>query len=223
MQPHRNVVRMGRENAMHVVWSLQGMVLLFSLVTFMTGDLGHAISGGIVFAITLVPYAIERRHEVVFEAPVYFAIFTAVYLHGMGDILGLYDRLHPVFDKITHITSASIITVLGLVLVLLLDRYNRTRLEGRIIFVAIVTLTVTLGVIWEVMEFAVDQAFSIGLQRGLDDTIFDLCFDFVGALVAGTTGYLYMVNLPRKQLEARFFREQDGKAQLAANAPEEGR
>jgi hypothetical protein len=222
MQPHRNVLRMGRENAMYVVWSLQGMVLLFSLVTFMTGDLSHAVSGGIVFAITLAPYAIERRHEVVFEAPVYFAMFTAVYLHGLGDILGLYDRLHPVFDKITHITSASIITLLGLVLVLLLDRYNRTRLEGWIIFVGIVTLTVTLGAIWEVMEFAVDQAFSTGLQRGLDDTIFDLLFDFAGALVAGTTGYLYMVNLPRKQLEARFFREQEGTAEPTGNAPAEG-
>lgn len=199
---------MGRERAMHMVYTLQGLVLLFSLVTFMMGDLGHAASGTIVFAFTLVPYALERRHEVVFEAPVYLAIFAAVYLHGLGDLMGLYDYLHPVFDKITHITSASIITLLGLVLVLLLDRSNRHRLEGKIIVVGIISMTIALGALWEVMEFAADQAFSAGLQRGLDDTMLDLCFDIAGALVAGAAGYLYLVNLPRKQLEERFFQEQ---------------
>ncbi|HDR72603.1 MAG TPA: hypothetical protein ENN85_01605 [Methanoculleus sp.] len=198
---------MQRERAMHVVYSLQGLVLLFSLVTFMTGDSGHAASAAIVFAVTLVPYALEQRHEVVFEPPVYLAIFTAIYLHGVGDLMGFYDDLHPYFDKIAHGTSAAIITMLALVLVLLLDRSNRHPLEGKIIFIGIVSMTITLGALWEVTEFAVDQIFSTTLQRGLDDTMFDLCFDIIGALVAGTGGYLYLAALPRKQLEGRFFQE----------------
>lgn len=214
---------MSRDAAMDVVYSLQGLVLLFALVTFMTGDLGHAVSAGIVFAFTLAPYAIERQHEVVFEARVYLAIFIAVYLHGLGDLMGFYDRLHPFFDKITHITSASIITLLGLVLVLLLDRTNRHQLESGIIFVGIVTMTVTLGALWEVVEFAADQAFATGLQRGLDDTIFDLCFDIAGALLAGTAAYLTLAKKPRKQLEARFFRVQDAAAEQAGATPAEGR
>jgi hypothetical protein len=214
---------MSRERAMHMIFGLQGLLLLFSLVTFMMGDLGHAVSAAIVFAFTLVPYALERRHEVVFGVPVYFAIFAAIYLHGIGDLMGFYDYLHPVFDKITHITAAVIFTLLGLVLVLLIDRYNTHQLERKVIFVGIISMTIALGAIWEVIEFAVDQVFSAGLQRGLDDTMLDLCFDIAGAVVAGTAGYLYLLTLPRKQLEERFFQEQEGSNESAGTGAAEGR
>ncbi|MDG6256539.1 MAG: hypothetical protein QCH35_02960 [Methanomicrobiaceae archaeon] len=214
---------MTRERAMHVIYSLQGLVLLFSLVMFITGDLGHAASAAFVFAVTLIPYALEQRHEVVFEPPVYLAIFAAVYLHGLGDLMGFYDDLHPFFDKIAHVTSAGIITILALVLVLLLDRYNRHPLEGRIIFIGIVSMTIALGAIWEVAEFAVDNILATNLQLGLDDTMLDLCFDIIGALVAGTAGYLYLATLPRKQLEGRFFQERGVPNLPADHGAAEGR
>ncbi|MBN1539799.1 MAG: hypothetical protein JW939_06615, partial [Candidatus Thermoplasmatota archaeon] len=77
---------------------------------------------------------------------------------------------------------------------------------------------VTLGVLWEIFEFGVDQLFGWNMQRsGLKDTMTDLIVDVLGALSVSIAGYLYM----KGNLQV-FARIEKGfiKANQRRNAPE---
>jgi uncharacterized membrane protein YjdF len=58
----------------------------------------------------------------------------------------------------------------------------------------------SVGTIWEMFEFAMDQLFGMNMQKpmlgdpsGLTDTMFDLIVDALGALFVSAGGYVYMV------------------------------
>jgi hypothetical protein len=65
-------------------------------------------------------------------------------------------------------------------------------------FVFILLLTVAFGVFWEVIEFAIAEAAAmlggapILTQYGLRDTMLDLVFDTVGAVVVATWGTAHL-------------------------------
>jgi hypothetical protein len=51
----------------------------------------------------------------------------------------------------------------------------------------------SLGAVWEIVEFGVDQGFGTNMQKsGLVDTMWDLIVDAVGALVIALLGYLHI-------------------------------
>ena len=59
-----------------------------------------------------------------------------------------------------------------------------------------VTFAVTLGVVWEIFEFAVDRiAPAVNMQSnetGVVDTMHDLIVDTIGALIVAFMGYAYL-------------------------------
>jgi uncharacterized membrane protein YjdF len=57
----------------------------------------------------------------------------------------------------------------------------------------------SIGAIWELFEFAMDQLFGMTMQKptlgdpsGLTDTMLDLLVDALGALFVAVTGYISM-------------------------------
>ena len=54
-------------------------------------------------------------------------------------------------------------------------------------------LAMTVGSIWEVFEYLMDQSFGLNMQKsGLDDTMGDLMVDAAGASIAALSGFLYL-------------------------------
>ena len=52
---------------------------------------------------------------------------------------------------------------------------------------------VSIGAVWEIFEFSMDQFFGMNMQKsGLMDTMWDLIMDFIGALIGAGTGYAYL-------------------------------
>ena len=61
--------------------------------------------------------------------------------------------------------------------------------------IALITFCVamTVGAIWEIFEFFMDQTFGLNMQKsGLPDTMGDLIVDAIGGLIASLTGYFYL-------------------------------
>ncbi len=51
----------------------------------------------------------------------------------------------------------------------------------------------TIGVLWEVFEFVIDQIFATNMQKsGLVDTMYDLIVDALGAALGSMAGYFYL-------------------------------
>ena len=61
--------------------------------------------------------------------------------------------------------------------------------------IAFITFCVamTMGAIWEVFEFFMDQSFGLNMQKsGLLDTMWDLIVNTIGAALGATAGFFYL-------------------------------
>ncbi len=80
-------------------------------------------------------------------------------------------------------------------------------------FAFTIVFVLAMGVVWELLEFAVDQgALLLGMepilaQHGIDDTIVDMVFNTLGAIIVATWGTVYLTEVSETfadLLEERF-------------------
>lgn len=194
--------------------TLQGAIAVIFLFGVWSRNPSVVVNGALALAVTFFPAVLERDYRISASPWLVAFITCAVFLHALG-MVGLYDGLWW-FDHLTHTLSASIVAGVGYAAVRAIDQYSDTvRLTPRFTFVLVLTVTLALGVLWEVLEFSLRVvARSLGMapvlvQYGLADTLADLVFDLVGALVAalfGTDVYGEVAETFTERLEA--YREQ---------------
>ena len=167
-----------------------GVILLFGL---WVGNISIVVNGVLALGVTFLPAVLERDYRISASPWLVAFISGAVFLHTLG-MVGLYDGLWW-FDHLTHTLSASIVAGVGYAVVTAIDEYSdEVYLSPRFTFVFVLSVTLALGVFWEVLEFALRvlaQALGMApvlVQYGLGDTLADLVFDLVGALVAALFG-----------------------------------
>jgi hypothetical protein len=131
-----------------------------------------------------------------------------VFLHALGTVsvvvdgqtLSLY-RSTEFWDHITHALSASVVAAAGYVTARAYDLHDdRLHLPPKFMFVFILLVTLAFGVLWEVIEFTLGElgpvvGFSPLTQYGLEDTLMDLVFDSVGAVVVATWGTAHLAGV----------------------------
>ncbi len=128
-------------------------------------------------------------------------LFCSIYL---GEVRSFY-YLIPNWDNILHTFSGAMLGAFGFSMISLLNKTERVPVNLSPAFVALFTFcfAVTVGVVWEVYEFAADGILGTNMQKfgpqdGVDfngraalmDTMVDLVVDSVGALVISLVGYV---------------------------------
>jgi uncharacterized membrane protein YjdF len=159
-----------------------------------------AIATGILL-LTYLPALIARQADV--HVPPEFEVLTIAFIVAslfLGEVRDYYNRFWW-WDMALHATSGGLLGVLGVLLVYILNETPRIDLHMRPGFVAFFSFcfALSIGAIWELFEFAMDQLFGMTMQKptlgdpsGLTDTMLDLLVDAVGALLMAITGYVYM-------------------------------
>jgi len=143
--------------------------------------------------VSAIPAILRRDLNLVLPPELNFWIVLALFLHVVGGFSNLYNDL-PGWDHLTHVMSASLIGAIGFVIVVIVDKYVATiYLPPRFLAVFIILLTMAVGVIWEIMEFANDSLLHTHLQYGLDDTMLDLFFDAIAGFVVAFVGARYLL------------------------------
>lgn len=167
-----------------------GVLLIVGLVT---GNLGIVVNGVVALGVTFLPAVLERDYSLPLDSTHTLWLTLAVFLHTLG-MTGLYREVWW-WDHVTHTLSATVVAAAGYAAVSALDRYSDSvRFTDRFLFVFIVLFTVGLGVFWEVLEFVAREladlvgADPVLVQYGLEDTIVDLVFDMVGAVLLALFG-----------------------------------
>ncbi|WP_207591253.1 hypothetical protein [Halomontanus rarus] len=180
-----------------------GGLLLYGLAN---RDVTTVANAGIAFAITFLPAILERDRRLPLEPGLVFWLTSAVFLHAIGSA-GLYGLIEP-WDSLTHALSASVVAAGGYAVVRAIDLHSdEVYLPPKMMFGIILVFVLAFGVLWEIMEFAIDAvAQEFGLeavlaQHGIDDTIGDLVFDLVGAVVAATWGSVYLGDVSHRIAE----------------------
>ena len=175
-------------------------LLLYGLVTL---DLPTVANAAIALAITFLPAVLERDARLPLEPGIVFWLTAAVFLHVLGSA-GLYGLIGP-WDSLTHTVSASIVAAAGYAVVRAIDLHtDEIYLPPRMLVAFILVFVLAFGVIWELIEFGIDgSARILGVeavvsQHGLSDTIVDLVYDVVGAVVAAVWASFYLTDLSER-------------------------
>lgn len=114
-----------------------------------------------------VPLMLERRLSIdippLMEAIIYCFIFAAEIL---GEINSFYTIIHG-WDTMLHTLNGFLVAAVGFCLVDLFNRSERMTFQMSPLFLALVAFcfSMTVGVLWEFFEFAMDQFFHMDMQK----------------------------------------------------------
>lgn len=155
-------------------------------------------------AVMFLPSMIERNWRIEIPGGMYVAyvvfLYAAIYL---GEIRSFYYRV-PNWDTILHGFSGLMLGSLGFAMVSLLNDSERVSIRLSPLFVSLFAFSfaVSLGVLWEVLEFSIDGVFGVNMQKfaeeggarlsgraALADTMGDLIVDSLGALLTSAAGF----------------------------------
>lgn len=155
------------------------------------------INSCLALLITFLPAILERNYRLSLDPWLALWVTTAVFLHTLGSA-GLYGYLGW-WDHLTHALSASLVAGIGYITVRAVDLHHpEIHLPKRYIFVYVVIFVMAFGVIWELFEFGLDViAAETGLemplaQHGIDDTIRDMLFNTLGAVIVAAGAQVHL-------------------------------
>lgn len=190
----------------------RGMQLLLAAIVVYGAVFGQPkaiTNGGIGLFVTFVPALLERNYDIPLDPWLGVWITTAVLLHTVGSA-GFYARV-PWWDHLTHALSASLIAGAGYTTLRAIDLHSdEIRIPSRFAFVFIFVVVLAFGVVWELFEFALDivadeTGISMPLaQFGLDDTVADLTYNSIGALVVALFGQAHLTGVAERVREGLY-------------------
>jgi hypothetical protein len=203
----RDRLAMGERWQLRLTRGMQiGLVVLFGL-GLVRGNTGILVNTAVAFGVSLLPAVLERDYDIPLNAGLTLWITTAVFLHALGTAglpgmgVTFYD-VYPLWDDLTHTLSSSIVAAAGYTTARAFDEHSDVvRLPPTFMFAFILIVVLAFGVFWEVIEFAIGEAAArtgsraVLTQYGLADTMMDLVFDTVGAVIVAIWGTAYLTNV----------------------------
>ncbi|MES3160716.1 MAG: hypothetical protein PPP55_03990 [Halorubrum sp.] len=157
-------------------------------------------NAALAIGVTLLPPVLKRDYEVVIEPGLVLWVTLAVFLHALGTA-GLYDAIST-WDHLTHTLSATVVAATGYAALRAVHLHSDdVELPPWALFTSLIVFMLAMSVIWEILEFVVDQA-AIALdmepilaQHGIDDTIVDMIFNLVGSVIVAVWGTVYLTEV----------------------------
>lgn len=181
-------------------WTMQlvlGGLLVYGLLI---RDVTTIANASIALTVTFLPAALEHNYRLPIEPELVFWLTTAAFLHTLGSA-GLYGSIGQ-WDTLTHALSASLVAATGYTVIRAIDLHSdEIYLPSRTMFAFILLFVLAVGAVWELVEFGLDlgaQRFgfdAVLAQHGVNDTVGDLLFNLVGAIIAATLGASYLTDV----------------------------
>ncbi len=188
----------------YFAYLMQMLIAVYAVYSLHIGDYVWAVWGLFAFILTLTPVMLKRRFHVALPWELNFLIVLSLYLPVSGNVLGWYHLFYPFYDKIAHLVSSITLAVLGFVAAVIMDRYTEIKMNRPLIVFFVIIFTMALGAFWEITEFLSDNLFGTQLQVCLGDTMYDLIFDFVGGIIIGLLGDIYLKRTPKERFVRDF-------------------
>ncbi|WP_322892809.1 MULTISPECIES: hypothetical protein [unclassified Yoonia] len=151
-----------------------------------------AAMSSLTLILSLAPNFLASRYDIALPMP--FVVGIVVFIVAsliMGEVFDIYYRIWW-WDIALHATSAVALGMIGFLFIyMLFDGDNFAAPPSAIAFLAF-TFALSIGAVWEIFEFAMDQLFGTNMQKSEIDTMRDLIFDAIGAIIGALAGYAYL-------------------------------
>ena len=149
--------------------TLRVLVIVTMVLQFLNGNYENVFLCLLTLVLFLVPAFVQVTFKV--ELPSTLEIIVLLFIFSaeiLGEISSFYV-LFPFWDVTLHTLNGFLAAAIGFSLVDLLNRSDRVKFDLPL-FLAIVAFcfSMTIGVLWEFFEFAMDQLFALDMQK---DTI----------------------------------------------------
>jgi len=203
----RDYVGISEQRQRQASYGMEMLMLGILMVGIETGSTGVIVNTGFGLLVAQLPAVLERDYGIALDPGLTLWITTAVFLHAVG-VIGLpwadanFYKSIWWWDHLTHALSSSIVAAIGYTTVRALDRHSEDiYIPPRFMFVFILMFVLAFGVAWEVLEFTITlvaQATgnaTILTQYGLGDTMLDLVFDTIGAVVVAVWGTAHLTGV----------------------------
>lgn len=162
----------------------------------------NAAQAAAFLATTFIPNILKRLHFEINDV-IYFIFILFMSAHFLlGEIFGFF-AIVPWWDSALHTFSGVLLTFISFSLISLMNESGNKNFKLNIYFTVLFAfaLTLTIGAIWEIVEFSIDSWFGTNMQRAyeslvdgsrgtalvgqsaLADTMKDLILDASGSLV----------------------------------------
>jgi hypothetical protein len=190
------------------IWILRGGVLVTAVVFAATGQWMFGLFAALSVAVAVTPTLAARnaRLTLPFEIELVLLWFMVTHL-TLGYLFDLYTRI-TWYDKVLHFGNSVLVGFLAFLLVYVAHLLRHDRPHPWLDVVAILLVTLGLGSLWEIGEFASDQLFGTHTQGSptlspLVDTMWDLILDGAGGVLAAILGpiYIHRSKRSRKRVE----------------------
>ncbi|WP_299832197.1 hypothetical protein [uncultured Roseobacter sp.] len=182
------------KNFKPIMLAIWASLLLAVIVAFGLARWSLAFVTLATLALSLVPPTLASRWSLTLPVP--FLLATTLFFFAsifLGEAFDFYERLWW-WDLALHGFSAIGFGLIGFLFVFMLFEGDRFAAPPSAIAFVTFCVAMTIGAIWEIFEFGMDQIFGLNMQKsGLLDTMGDLMINAVGSLIASVTGYLYLV------------------------------
>ncbi len=176
-----------------VVYLIWGTLIIAAVVAMILGRWSMAFVAAATLLISVAPSFLAERLHVHLPWPFFTGIVLFIFATlFLGEAYDLYERLWW-WDVILHASSAVGFGLLGFVFVFSLFEGDRYAAPAWAITFISMCFAVTIGVTWEIFEYFMDQALGLNMQKnGLQDTMWDLVVDMLGAFVGAFAGFAYL-------------------------------
>jgi len=160
-----------------------------------------------LFLVTLIIFTLFAplifKNRLNIELPAEFHLTAVLFIFAsfyLGEVQDFYHRIWW-WDMALHVSAGFLMGIVGFLLVYILNESERVELHMTTGFIAIFAFTfaITIGTIWEVFEFMMDQLAGTNMQKlmfndpsGLTDTMWDIIVNAFGALFISFNGYFYL-------------------------------
>lgn len=176
-----------------IIIALQIILLIEAAFALFSGNLMQMVIALATFGLTFAPYVFAKWVGI--RLPRSFIVAIGVFLFAtlfLGEVYDYYDR-YWWWDVVLHFGSALSFGFLGFLFVFMLFEGDRFAAPPWAIALLSASVALSIGAMWEIFEFFMDQSFGLNMQRsGLMDTMADLIVDTVGAGLSGFAGFLFL-------------------------------
>ncbi|MBQ6841541.1 MAG: hypothetical protein IJO63_05450 [Bacilli bacterium] len=162
----KDAIRKSNKKALTVYIIVRTLVILCMISELLKGNYENAILCVFSLILFLMPALLEKTLKIEFpsiiEGVVYVFIFSASILGEINNFYNIFDN----FDTILHTINGFICASLGFSLVYILNE-NIESINLSPLFVSLVAFcfSMTIGVVWEFYEYAMDSAFKTDMQK----------------------------------------------------------
>ena len=181
-------------------WLMKILLLLMFIFEFYTQNFVVAAAALFALLISLLPVAISRNYKINLPWLIDFSVTLVLFLHIVGLFYDLYHN--PVWwrwDILTHFLGTAVTAFLAFYIIFALDYTKKIKLTLPLMALSTWTTALAIGALWEISEYYFDLIFATQAIINLADTIHDLLFDLLGAVIVSLVGVIYVNKLRKKK------------------------